>query len=56
MGETVEKAMSAPKRRNTIIGGTIHHNLFFHKYEARSLIILEMLSHLPCTAEGISSS
>lgn len=56
MGETVEKAISAPNKRNTMMGGTIHHSLFFHRYDAKSLSILEMLSHLSCTTEGISSS
>ena len=40
MGDTVENAISAPNRRNTIMGGTIHHNLFFHKYAARSFTIV----------------
>lgn len=39
MGETAENAMSAPKMINTIMGGTIHHNLFFHRYRVKSRII-----------------
>ena len=39
IGDTVEKAISAPNTRNTMIGGTIHHNLFFQRYAAKSLIM-----------------